>query len=79
MAARWRARVAEAERTAYGRGVLGTLLMLFFERRLPADARHGARRAARRGAQAAALLALTCAALLVVAVVAVVQLVSAVL
>src|SRR5215203_4443793 len=34
MTARWQARVAEAERTAYGRGLLGALLLLAAARRL---------------------------------------------
>jgi hypothetical protein len=76
MAARWRTRVAQAERAAYGAGLLGTLLFLLGERRLPADTRHGARRVARRGAQAAALLAMTCVALTVLALAAVVDLVT---
>lgn len=43
MAARWRERVAEAERTAYGPGLLGTALMLLTERRLPVTARQTGR------------------------------------
>jgi hypothetical protein len=79
MAARCRARVAEAERAAYGAGLLGTLLMLLGERRLPTDTRHTARHVARRGTQAAALLAMTCVAVIVLALAAVAEVISAVL
>src|ERR671916_1591291 len=53
MAARWELRVAEAERAAYGRGLLGALLLLAAERRLPQAVRHRGHVAARRMAQAA--------------------------
>jgi hypothetical protein len=78
MSARWRARVAEAERAAYGAGWLGTLLLLVVERRLPVTVHDGARRVARRGAQAAVVLAATCVALVVLAIAAVLQLLLAV-
>jgi hypothetical protein len=39
LARRWRARVAEHERALYGGGLLGALLMLVAERRLPEPAR----------------------------------------
>ena len=78
MAARCRARVAEAERAAYGAGIVGTILMLLGEHRLPADTRHGARRVARRGAQAATLLALACVAVMVLALATVVDVLTAV-
>ena len=58
MALRWRARVTEAERAAYGRGLLGALALLAFERRLPEATRHGGRLLVRRAVQAAAVLAL---------------------
>ena len=61
MALRWSARVAEAERALYGRGVPGTLLMLVTERRLPLDTRRAGRRALRRAAQVAAVTVLTMA------------------
>src|SRR4051812_22255183 len=76
MAGRWRARVAAAERSAYGAGFLGALLLIMTERRLPERTRHGARVAARRGMQAAGLAVATCAAVIVLAVVAVVQLLA---
>ena len=77
MAARWRDRVDAAERAAYGAGLVGTLLFVLGERRLPARTRHGARVAARRGAQAIALAAATCIAVTVLALVAFVQLLAA--
>jgi hypothetical protein len=79
MAARWRTRVAQAERAMYGSGLLGTLLFLLGERRLPADTRHGARRVARRGAQAMALLTVTAFALMVLALATVVHMLVALL
>jgi hypothetical protein len=76
MARRWRARVAEAERATYGAGLLGALLLVFSEGRLPEGARHGARRAARRGVQAVGLAVLACAALIVLALASFVDLVA---
>ncbi len=61
MALRWNARVADAERALYGRGAVGTLLMLVAERRLPLDTRRAGRRALRRAAQVAAVTTLTMA------------------
>jgi hypothetical protein len=61
MALRWTARVAEAERALYGRGVAGTLLMVVAERRLPVNTRRAGRRALRRAAQVAAVTTLTTA------------------
>lgn len=58
MTARWQARVAQAERELYGRGVLGTVLMLVAERRLPLDTRRSGQLALRRAAQVTALFAL---------------------
>jgi hypothetical protein len=57
LAARWETRVAEAERAAYGRGLVGALVLLFAEGRLPAPARRAGRRLARRTAQAAMVAA----------------------
>jgi hypothetical protein len=78
MAARWRARVTEAERAAYGRGVLGALLLLVAERRLPEPARHAGRRAARRGAQAVVVAAVAAATLLLAVLVAAIEVLIAV-
>jgi hypothetical protein len=57
MAARWRGRVSEAERAAYGRGLAGALFMLLCERRLPHMAARRGRTAVRRTLQAAAVAA----------------------
>jgi hypothetical protein len=43
MAARWRERVCEAERRQYGAGILGVLLLVLSERRLPVAVRHTGR------------------------------------
>jgi hypothetical protein len=75
MAARWRARVAEAERAHFGRGVAGALLQVALERRLPAHTRHAGRTLARRTAQVAIGLTLASVALAVAAVVVLVELV----
>jgi hypothetical protein len=65
MADRWRDRVADAERAAYGAGLLGALLLLAAERRLPQPVRRTGRLIARRVAQAAAVLCVAVLALLV--------------
>jgi hypothetical protein len=52
MAARWQHRVAEAERVVYGRGLVGALVLLAAERRLPQSTRHAGAVLARRLAQA---------------------------
>jgi hypothetical protein len=74
MAARWRTRVAEAERVHYGRGLAGALLQLALERRLPAHTRHAGRTLARRTAQVAVGLTLASVALALAAVVVLVEL-----
>jgi hypothetical protein len=76
MARRWRTRVAEAERSVYGRGLLGGLLLLAAERRLPEPTRRTARHVARRTAQVALGLAATTVALTVLAVVAFISLIT---
>ena len=76
MAARWRVRVADAERERYGRGLGGALLQVAAEGRLPARARHTGRVVARRTAQVAIGLALACVALTVAAVAVVVELLA---
>src|SRR5215217_5921784 len=53
MASRWQARVAETERLVYGRGLLGALLLLAAERRLPQGMRRSGAVVARRLAHAA--------------------------
>src|SRR4051794_15399156 len=78
MAGRWRARVAQAERDAYGRGLVGALMLIATEGRLPSNARHAGRTLVRH-ARRAALLGLTVVlALLVIAAYAAVELISAV-
>jgi hypothetical protein len=66
LAARWEARVAEAERAAYGRGLPGSLALVLAEGRLPQHARSAGRRLARRTAQVA-FVAFTLAVALAVA------------
>ena len=56
MTHRWQARVAEAERIVYGRGLLGALLLVAAERRLPQQTRHRGQVVARRVVQAAVAL-----------------------
>jgi hypothetical protein len=75
MTARWRARVAEAERAHYGRGLAGALLQIALERRLPAHTRHAGRTFARRTAQVAIGVTLASVALAVAAFVVLVELV----
>jgi hypothetical protein len=74
MAARWQARVTEAERTVYGRGVLGALLLVATERRLPQQTVSTGRMLARRTVQAALAVTLTLVALFILGVVAVAEL-----
>jgi hypothetical protein len=73
MAARWRARVADAERERYGRGLSGVLLQVALERRLPAQARHAGRTLARRTVQVAIALTLASVALALAAMVVLVE------
>lgn len=70
MAAQWRADVAEAERAAYGRGLLGALLLVASEGKLPETARHTGRQVARRSRQAAIAVVVAVVALAVLAGVA---------
>ena len=77
MAQRWHARVAEAEATIYGRGLLGALALAVTERRLPERARHTGHAVARRTKQIAAVAVAVTVSLVALAVVAVVQVLSA--
>jgi hypothetical protein len=70
MALRSRAWVSEAERTVYGRGLPGALLLMATELRLPEPTRHAGRQAARRARQAA--VGVVAAVLVVLAALAVV-------
>jgi hypothetical protein len=73
MAARWQMRVAEAERAVYGRGLLGALLLLAVERRLPQPARQAGRTLARRTAQAAVIVGVALVALIAAGMVAAIE------
>ena len=75
MAIRWRARVAEAERAHYGRGLLGAVLLLVAERRLPESTRHTGRSLARRATRVAAVAGVALVALVVAGLAAAVELV----
>jgi hypothetical protein len=79
MAHRWQARVAEAERTVYGRGLLGAVLLIAAERRLPQQTRHRGQVVARRVLQATVMLVALLAALAVAGMWVVFELVSALL
>jgi hypothetical protein len=74
MAARWRDRVAAAERAHYGRGLLGTLLLVLSEGRLPESTRHGGRVVLRRSRQAALVVLGVVSVLAVLGVVLAVEL-----
>src|SRR5215208_1908299 len=79
MTARWQSRVAEAERVAYGRGLLGALLLLAAERRLPQPVRHRGHLVARRLGQAAVVAFACVVALLLTGAWAAVELLAALL
>ncbi|HEU4976998.1 MAG TPA: hypothetical protein VFT50_18055 [Baekduia sp.] len=79
MAERWRADVTAAERAAYGRGLLGALLLVAGEGRLPESARHAGRRVALRSRQAALALVALVAAVVVLAAVAAAEALAALL
>ncbi len=79
MAARWQVRVAEAERTVYGRGLLGALLLLAAERRFPQPVRRHGRVVVRRIRQAATIALVCLVALVVTGAWAAVELISALL
>jgi hypothetical protein len=67
MVARWRERVREAERSTYGDGVLGTVMMLAFERRLPLRVRRHGRRLARTALGASLAVGAACGAVVALA------------
>jgi len=79
LAARWRGRVADAERTAYGAGILGAVLLFASERRLPAPVYARGRVIARRAGQVALTVLVALLALAVAGVVAAVEIVAALL
>jgi hypothetical protein len=78
MAARWRARVSEAERREYGAGLLGALLLLLSERRVPVAARQTGRTLVRVGMAVAATMAVFVLAVLVAAGAVAVEVLSAI-
>jgi hypothetical protein len=78
MAERCRERVMEAERVQYGAGILGALIMLAAERRLPTEARYASRRVARVATRAALAAFVLLAAVLVMAGVAMLELLVAI-
>lgn len=79
LAQRWSARVADAERVRYGAGVLGALLIVLVEGRLPEPTRQAGRRAARRTRRAFAAATVAFVALAVIAMLAAVELLAAIL
>jgi hypothetical protein len=79
MAARWHARVADAERAAYGRGLLGALVLFAAERRLPETTRHAGHQVVHRTTQAAMVVVVAVVALLAAGAIAAVELIAAIL
>ena len=79
LARRWSARVAEAERAHYGAGVLGALIMVLVERRLPEPSLQAGDRVARWTRRAFAAAAVALVALTVTAMLAAVELIAAIL
>ena len=77
LAARWRRRVAEAERAAYGAGLLGAVLLYASERRFPAPMYARSRMVVRRAAQVATVVCVAVFALLIAGVVAAAEVVTA--
>ena len=73
MAARCRARVAEAERAEYGAGVLGAIFMAMAERRLPSQT---TRQIVRVGKGAAMLAATAVASMVLLTIIAFVVLLA---
>ena len=79
MVVRCQARVAEAERAAYGRGLLGAMLLLAAERRLPQPTMQAGRMLARRTAQAVTLLVVAVLAFALTGIVGAIELLAALL
>ena len=69
--------MTEAERATYGAGLLGALLLLAAERRLPASTRRAGRRIARRTARAAVVVCVALIALVVAGMYAMLELLAA--
>jgi hypothetical protein len=79
MALRWRARVTEAERATYGRGLRGALLLMLSELRLPEPTRRAGQHAARRARQSAVVVVVAVLGVVAAMAVALVALASALL
>ena len=79
LARRWSARVTDVERARYGAGLLGVVLMLLIEGRLPEPTRQAGRRVARWSRRAFAAAAVALVALAVMALLAAAELVAAIL
>jgi len=77
MAVRWHHRVARAERDAYGRGLVGLLVLLLSEGRLPEPARHTGRRVVRRATQIGIAVVVAVVALVLTGLVAGIALLAA--
>jgi hypothetical protein len=78
MATRWRDRVCEAEQAQYGAGLLGALVLLVAEQRLPTRTQHTTRSVARTARNVALALIVAVAALSVLVVVALVAALAAI-
>ena len=77
LARRWRRRVAEAERDAYGAGLLGAVLLYATERRFPAPVYARGRAIARRTAQIALVVCVAVFAMFLAGVVAAIEVIAA--
>jgi hypothetical protein len=77
LAARWRGRVTDAERAAYGAGVLGAVLLFATERRLPTPVYTRGRVVLRRAAKLATVVCVAVLALLVAGAVAAFEVLAA--
>jgi hypothetical protein len=77
MAERWRSRVVEGEGVKYGRGLVGALLLLVIEGRLPESARYTRRVVLRRWRQATLAMLGVIVVLTLAALVAAVELLAA--
>lgn len=77
MAARWRERVSEAERVQYGAGLLGALLLVLVERRLPVTVRQTGRTLVKVGMAVAAAIAVFVVAVAVAAGAVAIEVLSA--
>jgi hypothetical protein len=78
MTQRWRARVVETERAVYGRGIMGALLLVATERRLPEPVRQQACRGRRVVRRIVLLATVAAAAALFTATVAAVGVLTAI-